>query len=165
MTNSHLFPSFSARYAMPLRAICLLLAITVWGFSCQQAAAQEPPQPEPAKTLRVAVAPMMSPQDTFSLYYNLLNYLGAQLGVKIEFFQRKTHAEVSALLHNGKIDMAFICSGPYALANAESGQHLLAMPVVQGASTYQTYIIVHSSSSAQSFADLRGGTFAFTDPE
>ncbi|MBB5143171.1 phosphonate transport system substrate-binding protein [Desulfovibrio intestinalis] len=115
--------------------------------------------------LRVAVAPMMSPSDTFASYFRLLQYLGSQLGMELEFVQRKTHAEVRELLHSNSIDMAFICSGPYALDTTDTGQNLLAMPVVQGESTYQSYVIVHASSQAKSLNDLSDKTFAFTDPD
>lgn len=118
----------------------------------------------PPKALRVAVAPMMSPTDTFSSYNRLLKYLGRELGRELDFVQRKTHAEVGEMLRQGKLDMAFICSGPYALDDPDS-RSLLAMPVVQGATTYHSYIIVSGDSKAQSLADLRGASFAFTDPD
>lgn len=116
------------------------------------------------KALQVAVAPMMSPTDTFSSYNRLLLYLGQQLGRELNFVQRKTHAEVGELLRQGKLDMAFICSGPYALDGADP-QSLLAMPVVQGATTYHSYIIVQRDNPAKSLNELRGASFAFTDPD
>lgn len=151
---------------MPLRTIVFLCVFAAGILSCSPCAAQGENAVKPAaRHLRVAVAPMMSPRDTFSSYFELLHYLGAQLGMEIDFVQRKTHAEVRDLLQSGSIDMAFICSSPYALADAEAGQTLLAMPVVHGATTYQSYIIVNAASPARSLADLRGGVFAFTDPD
>ena len=60
--------------------------------------AQDPPVPGADQKLRVAVAPMMSPSDTFESYFRLLQYLGSKLGMELEFVQRKTHAEVRDLL-------------------------------------------------------------------
>lgn len=151
---------------MPLRTAVLLSALVFWLCPFSTAMGQDEALPHaPEQRLKVAVAPMMSPRDTFSSYFQLLHYLGGKLGMDIDFVQRKTHAEVRDLLQSGNIDMAFICSGPYALADADAGQDLLAMPVVHGATTYQSYIIVNAASPAHSLADLRGGTFAFTDPD
>ena len=66
----------------------------------------------PTPPLRVAVAAMISPKETFDLYRQLLAYLGRKLGKDLEFVQRKTYAEIDELLKKGEIDLAFICSGP-----------------------------------------------------
>ncbi|MFN3477719.1 MAG: PhnD/SsuA/transferrin family substrate-binding protein, partial [Candidatus Methylomirabilales bacterium] len=46
----------------------------------------------------------------------------------------------------------------------EFGMDLLAVPQVGGQTTYQSYIIVPADSPARQWGDLRGTTFAFTDP-
>lgn len=150
---------------MPLRILLFFyILLSTWALPAT-IFAQDPPVPDATQKLRVAVAPMMSPSDTFASYFRLLQYLGSKLGMELEFVQRKTHAEVRDLLHSNSIDMAFICSGPYALDTVDTGQNLLAMPVVQGESTYQSYVIVHATSQAKSLDDLRGKSFAFTDPD
>lgn len=148
---------------MALRTLVIVgfaLCLTVWSVASAVAA-----QDSSAARLRVAVAPMMSPRDTFSSYHRFLQYMGKETGMEVDFVQRKTHAEVGELLRSGAIDMAFICSGPYALSEAMQEQNLLVMPVVQGSTTYHSYIIVHADSTARSLADLRGTSFAFTDPD
>ena len=120
--------------------------------------------PGPAQ-LRVAVAAIISPKETFVFYRQLLDYIGAKLGREIEFVQRKTYVEINELLARGQIDMAFICSGPYALGKEKYGLELLATPQVQNSHFYQSYLIVNKNSMFQSMADLRGGVFAFTDPD
>jgi phosphonate transport system substrate-binding protein len=78
--------------------------------------------------LRVAVAAMISPKETFDLYRQLLTYLGRGLNQDLEFVQRKTYAEIDELLKKGEIDLAFICSGPYAAKKDRYGFESLAVP-------------------------------------
>jgi phosphonate transport system substrate-binding protein len=79
--------------------------------------------------------------------------------------QRKTYGEINELIGVGQIDLAFICSGPYAGGKEKFGFEALAMPLVRGSHLYQSYLIVNKDSSFQKLDDLRGKIFAFTDPE
>ncbi len=115
--------------------------------------------------LRVAVGAMISPRKTFSFYQELLVYLQDRLGRRVELVQKKTYAETNLLLAKGEIDLAFICSGPYATQGQKMGLKLLAAPQVAGATTYRSYLIVHKDSPYKTLADLAGTTFAFTDPD
>ncbi|RJR40107.1 MAG: phosphate/phosphite/phosphonate ABC transporter substrate-binding protein [Deltaproteobacteria bacterium] len=115
--------------------------------------------------LRVAVAAMISPKETFDLYRQLLAYLGKRLNQDLEFVQRKTYAEVDELLKKGEIDLAFICSGPYVAKKERYGFESLAVPEVHGSHFYQSYLIVNKDSPYRRLEDLRGHTFAFTDPD
>jgi phosphonate transport system substrate-binding protein len=129
-------------------------------------AVERPISPDPGHAqLRVAVAAIISPKETFVFYRQLLDYIGAKLGREIEFVQRKTYGEINELLARGQIEMAFICSGPYALGREKYGIELLATPQVQNSHFYQSYLIVNKNSRFQSLADLGGGVFAFTDPD
>jgi len=116
-----------------------------------------------ADSLTVAVAAMVSPRESFVYYRDLLDHIGRKLGKDVRLVQRKTYQEINQLLGEGKIDVAFICSGPYASGRDKYGFELVAAPVVNGSSTYQSYLIVNSSSPYQNLEDLRGRTFAFTD--
>jgi phosphonate transport system substrate-binding protein len=127
-------------------------------------AAQPDSPPSRQPPLRVAVAAMISPKETFDQYRRLLEYLSRRTGRNLEFIQRKTYAEINELLRRGDIDVAFICSGPYATAREAYGFKPLAMPVVHGRPSYQSYLIVNKDSPYKRLEDLRGRTFAFTDP-
>jgi len=121
---------------------------------------QAPRQP----LLRVAVAAMISPKETFDLYRQLLQYLSRQVGKDLEFVQRKTYGEINELLRRGDIDVAFLCSGPYAIGKENFGFEPLAVPLVHGSHFYQAFLIVNRSSPYKRLEDLRGRSFAFTDP-
>lgn len=115
--------------------------------------------------LRVAVAAMTSPRETFVHYRELLEYLGEKLNREVVLVQRKTYGEITELLGKGAIDLAFICSGPYATEKDKHDFELLATPEINGSHFYQAYLIVNKKSRFQNLEDLRGKTFAFTDPD
>jgi len=157
---------------------CFIFAILIAVCGCDQdgtavivdfsktVAVERPISPDTgSERLRVAVAAIIAPKETFVFYRQLLDYIGGKLGREIEFVQRKTYGEINELLARGQIDMAFICSGPYALGKEKYGIELLATPQVQNSHFYQSYLIVNKNSMFQSLADLRDGVFAFTDPD
>ncbi len=115
--------------------------------------------------LRVAVASMVSPKETFKTYQDLLQYLGARLDRPVELVQRKTYAEVNDLVRTGGIDLAFVCSQAYVEGQQDFGMELLAAPQVRGQTVYYSYVIVPADSPASQFDDLRDKVFAFTDPD
>jgi phosphonate transport system substrate-binding protein len=119
----------------------------------------------PTPPLRVAVAAMISPKETFDLYRQLLAYLGSRLNKDLEFVQRKTYGEIDELLGRGEIDLAFICSGPYVAGKEKFGFESLAVPEIHGSHFYRSYLIVNKDSNYHRLEELRGHTFAFTDPD
>jgi len=116
------------------------------------------------RPLTMAVAAMTSPQETFLAYTQVIEYLARRLGRPIGLVQRKTYQEIDELLAKGELDVAFVCSGPYAAQGREASFELLAAPLIRGKTTYQAYLIVGRDSPYQTLEDLRGKVFAFTDP-
>ena len=125
------------------------------------AAGQQPPG---QKKLRVAIAAMISPKETFASYKQLMSWIARKSGMEVEFIQRKKYEEVNDLLEKEQIDLAFVCTGAYVDGHDDFGMELLAVPVTHGKSVYYSYTIVPSDSPARQFGDLKGKTFAFTDP-
>jgi phosphonate transport system substrate-binding protein len=113
---------------------------------------------------KVAVGSIISAQETVVHYHELLEYIAEKLGSEIQLVQRKTYDEINQLISSGQIDLAFICSGPYASGRDELGFEALAMPRVRGSHLYQSYLIVNNDGPYHKLADLRGKIFAFTDP-
>jgi len=118
-----------------------------------------------AQPLRVAVAAMLSPKDTRRWYRDLLQLVAERAGRPLVLVQRGSYGEINELLRQGQIDMAFVCSGPYVAGHDEFGLELLAVPMVNGKTVYHAYFLAHRSSPIECFGDLRGRTFAFTDPD
>ncbi len=114
--------------------------------------------------LRLAVAAVISPQGTFESYSALAAYLSEKLNRPVQLVQRRTYAEVNDLIENGEVDVAFVCTSAYIIGHRDFDMELLAAPQVDGETTYYSWLIVPINSQAQTLADLRGKTFAFTDP-
>ena len=114
--------------------------------------------------LRVAVAAVVSPKGTVESYSDLLAYIGKGLDRPVQLVQRQTYAEVNDLLARGEVDLAFVCTSAYVAGQRDFGMELLVAPQVNGETVYFSLLIVPASSSAHSMRDLRGKTFAFTDP-
>jgi phosphonate transport system substrate-binding protein len=122
-------------------------------------------QPPPGqKKLRVAIAAMISPKETFVSYKDLMSWIAKKSGMSVEFIQRKKYEEVNDLLEKDQIDLAFVCTGAYIEGHDNFGMELLAVPVTRGSSVYYSYIIVPADSPAKALGDLKGKSFAFTDP-
>jgi len=134
-------------------------------FSKKLVENQSPEESPDGSVIRVAVAAMISARESVVYYHQLLDFIANQLGHKIQLIQRQTYSEINDLLKNGKIDLAFICSGPYATGRQTYGFEALAVPQVRGKHSYHSYLIVNKNSSFRDLMDLRGKTFAFTDPE
>lgn len=126
------------------------------------------PLPTPAGheavPLRVAVAAVISPKGTLESYAPFFDYLEAKLNRPVELVQRRTYLEVNDLIEHGEVDVAFVCTSAYVEGHATFGMELLVAPQVNGKTTYNSVLIVPSSSKAKSMSDLRGKVFAFTDP-
>ena len=154
-----------------------LLALLLLATSCDQPSVRrvslrqvDPTLASPARggdeppSLRIAAAPVVSPSETLRSYGTLFDYLGRKLGRPIQLVQRRTYAETYELLRTGSVDFALVCTYVYVLGRQEFGLEPVAAPVVHGQPAYQSVLIVRAEASFQSFADLKGRRFAFTDP-
>lgn len=114
--------------------------------------------------LRIAICPILSQKDTIASYRFMSNHLGKELGKSTILLQRQSYAEINVLLANGGADIAFLSSGAYASYSGNEDIVPLAMQERFGVPYYTSCIIVPQNSTYKSLEDLRGSTFAFTDP-
>jgi phosphonate transport system substrate-binding protein len=111
-----------------------------------------------------AISPMASPASTLANYSDFIKYLSEKTDTKIILKQRKKYAEINSLLKSGKAQFALTCTGAYLSGRDEFGLEILAVPVIDGKTTYNSYIIVKKESTIEDFRQLQGKVFAFTDP-
>lgn len=114
--------------------------------------------------IRIAVGGMITPRAGFIYYRQFLDYIGTKLDTSVEFVDRENYAEINSLVEAGDVDIAFVCGGPYVDGHDTFGMELLVAPQAYGQRSYYSYIIIGKDSPIRSFPDLRGKTFAFTDP-
>jgi phosphonate transport system substrate-binding protein len=108
---------------------------------------------------------MITPVDTVEYYQDIIGYVSEKIGQPVEMLYRKTYDEMDRLLEQGEVDAAFICGAPYVEDKKRFGAELLVVPQVAGSPLYRSFIIVHRDSDIQSFNELQGRSFAFTDPK
>jgi phosphonate transport system substrate-binding protein len=115
--------------------------------------------------LRIAtfLAPNMLP-----VYEFVVDALGRELGNGAELVIGESFNQFD----NGEIDAGFICGLPYIqlARQAPAPVELLAAPVLSGSRyagrpIYFSDVIVHRTSPVRSFAELRGRTWAYNDPD
>lgn len=129
-----------------------------------QAQEEQKPASPGVKPLRIAFASVISPIETRKSYQEMVDYIGEKLGQPVVLVQRKTYEELNMLLAGGEADVAFISTGAYTSYNGMIPLELLAMVQTDGTVYYQAYVIVQADSDITDFSQLRGKTFAFTDP-
>jgi phosphonate transport system substrate-binding protein len=114
--------------------------------------------------LRIAIAPVYSPRQNLALYQDLVSYLGQKLNRPAQLVQGKTYDEINNLVRDGTVALAIVCTNAYLEGQETFGMEALAVPQIKGETVYYAYLIVPADSPARSLADLRGKTFAFSDP-
>lgn len=116
------------------------------------------------RPILIALASVMSPHETIAYYRKIADYVSKKTGRQAILVQRKTYAEVNMLLANGDVDIAFLSTGAYSAYRGMNEIELFVMAQHRGNSLYTAELIVHKDSPIQTFDELEGKTFAFTDP-
>ncbi len=101
----------------------------------------------------------------------ITRYLAARLGLEAEFVNRIPWEEREHLLDAGHIQLGWICGLPYVRKadRAGAGIELVAAPVMRhpryaGRPIYFSDVVVRRDSRYTAFADLRGATWAYNEP-
>jgi phosphonate transport system substrate-binding protein len=109
------------------------------------------------------LAPNMYP-----VYHAVARFVGKRLGVTAELEVGECFEQIGS----AQTDVAFICGLPYVqLRRLEPAPvELLAAPVLAGARyggrpIYYSDVIARTGTPWRSFADLRGATWAYNDPD
>ncbi|MEP7286541.1 MAG: PhnD/SsuA/transferrin family substrate-binding protein [Chloroflexota bacterium] len=115
------------------------------------------------KTLRVVT--FLAP-NTLPVYQFAIDYMGKQIGYQTSLVVGSSYEEVY------DADLSFICGLPYVLRTRTQPRSIEAIvaPVLQGEryhnqAIYFSDVIVQRDSPFQIFADLRGCTWAYNEPE
>ncbi|TYB35217.1 MAG: phosphate/phosphite/phosphonate ABC transporter substrate-binding protein [Flexistipes sinusarabici] len=112
--------------------------------------------------LKFGIASMISPEETFILYKDLNDYIAEKLDMRIETVLKKDYSDMNKLIVDNKVDFALVCTGSFFFLQ-DNEYKLMVTPVIDGKSTYRSYIIANSNSGIDELIDLKGKTFAFAD--
>jgi len=116
-----------------------------------------------AGQLRFGLTPVIL-DDRLAFLRDWQHWLEAGLDQTVRFVQRANYREITDLLLNGGLELAWVCGYPYV--REQQFLKLLAIPRYRGKTTYQSYIITPiDNTSVTRLEDLRGRVFAFSDPD
>ena len=90
-------------------------------------------------------------------------YLSERMAMPIRFVHRRSYRDITELLLEGRVDCAWICGAPFI--QHKDRLNLLAVPLYHGEPLYRSYVIVRTSSRYKRIEDLKGGIFAYSDPD
>ncbi len=114
-------------------------------------------------SLRVVVAPVISPEKSVKLYQGFVDFLADKVAREPMFMRGNDYGEVNELLRNGQCDLGFVCTFAFVRGASEFGLQPLVVPEIAGETTYHSLILVPVSSPARTLLDLRGKRFASAD--
>jgi phosphonate transport system substrate-binding protein len=118
----------------------------------------------PVDTLVFAVSAVNSPYASFAAYQRLAAYLAEDLGLQEKFVGNRTFSEIVSMVRSREATLALVCVAPYVFGQNEFGMEMIAVPMMDGRTSAKSYLIVREGSEATDWAELRGASFAFTDP-
>lgn len=121
-------------------------------------------KPAQGERIRIALGGMVTPREGLAYYREFLEYLGKQIGRQVEYVDAEDYGQINRKLERGELEAAFVCSGPYVDGKKKFGLQFIAAPQAYGEAVYYSYFIVPTKSKAVSIDDLKGKSFAFTDP-
>ena len=127
-------------------------------------AAVTPSSPKRKEIVRFVYASVLSPERSTLTYARLGSYLAGKLERPVEIVRRRTYAELNELLRTGRAEAGLVCTGAVAAGEARFGLQAIAIPVIGGKTTYQSFVITRRDTRLTTFSDLQGRPFAFTDP-
>jgi len=123
------------------------------------------PSPASAGPLRFAVAHRESRADGDGNLEELAQLMARRLRTPVRLVRGGTAREVTDLLAGGQVDAALVSGGGLVdlRRRAPGTVEVLAVPVVDGETTYRALVVVPEASDARGLADLVGRRFAYTE--
>lgn len=116
---------------------------------------------------KLHIATFLAP-NMFPVYEFIVDTIGRELGTGANLVLGESFDQFG----KGEIDAGFICGLPYVQLTRQtpSPVELLAAPVIRGdryggRPIYFSDVVVHRSSPMRAFADLRGRSWAYNDPD
>jgi len=115
-----------------------------------------------SSTLRIGLTPVIL-DDKLNFLNRWSNWLSSKSGYKVEFVQRAQYQEIMNLLHQGDLDLAWVCG--YPLVKHFTSLNLELVPIYNGKPLYQAYIISRNSDKTiNEIVDFENKVFTFSDP-
>lgn len=139
----------------------MTLILLMANFVATEVSAQE----QWPKELTFGVIPVASSRNMSDSFGNLVQHLEKELGLKIKLQVAGDYAGVITGMQFGHIDIAYLGPKSYVEAAKRAGAEAVVLEKdLTGTPGYHGIIITKAGSGLRSIADLKGKTWAFTDP-
>lgn len=115
--------------------------------------------------IRFAVAPVLSPEETFDSYRIIAGWLARELDQPVRLVQRNTYDQINQLLEEGSAHFGLICTGAYLEARRKGVElEPILIPIHSGGPVYYSLIVVRADSPYERFEEVIDKRWAFADP-
>lgn len=114
--------------------------------------------------IKIAMISVLNGQETYRYQQQIAEAIGNKMGRPVLLFHRRSYAELNQLLLKGGADIALFSTGAYSIYGQREGYVPLAMQQRHGLPYYLSYVIVPKQSTIGSLWELKGKSFAYTDP-
>lgn len=118
------------------------------------------------EVIKVTIIPHRSNLGNEEAYNTFFSKLEVETGYTFEWVGSKTYDDVIRNIKTGKAEMGYV--GPFAYVDAQDsfGVRLICRTLSEGSEEfYHSMIVTRANSGIQNLQDLKGRTFAFTDPK
>lgn len=119
----------------------------------------------PEETLKITIIPHRSTMGNFRAYAPVVEALEKKIGIPVQMLASKTYDEAVKKLKNKEADVAYLGPFAYVKAHDDFGARLIVRTVDDdNTEFYHSLIITRKESDIKTLQDLKGKSFAFTDP-
>lgn len=148
--------------------ISLTLLFSVFGspssLAGSMARAADAPLGSRKNPIKLAMVPSAESTKILSNMAPVARCLEKHSGQKFDISVPNNYIVVVEGLGNQKVDLAFLNTFGYLLANERYGAQALLKAIRYGETTYRGQIIVRANSGIKALADLNGKKIAYSDP-
>jgi phosphonate transport system substrate-binding protein len=145
-------------------ALGALLLAGMLGFSTREGEATRGPESWPDKIV-LGLVPSEGSSDILERYKPMREHLERVLGIKVEAMSTSDYTGVITAMSHKHVDIAYLGPKSYVEAATRAGAVAVAMELDKdGVPGYHGLIIARADSGFKTVADIKGKTFAFTDP-
>lgn len=148
------------------RKVCVwMFAIVALAFFGTTTVAFSAPPADWPKKLVFGVIPTESSDNVVERFDNLVQHLQRKLGIPVEIKTASDYAGVIAAMQFKHVDFAYFGPKSYVEAAKRANAEAFVIELSRdGSSGYFGIIITQKGSGLKTMADVKGKTFAFTDP-
>jgi phosphonate transport system substrate-binding protein len=113
--------------------------------------------------LAVAITSIYSARESIAHFQELFSTIGKRCSVSMDLRYCKNYREAFLLFKTDSSDIGIVSPSLFILGRRDRCMRLLAVPEINGKTSFRAYLIVPKKSPAQRFDDLKNSGFAFTD--